>query len=238
MYRHVHAYKSPDCSKTHMDMMKLIALTSFFAELCIVVTSLEDGLKNDDDGDWLLFNTDITLEEMVAVVDATHYRQYYCQSGYHLQIFPNGTIGGTARDHDRYAILKYSLLMKPNTIILKGVDSGLYLAMNKYGQLYAKSTIGKDCLFKEEPFGEEWLLRFSSARHPHHKQGAQKRTSDLLYGHRSSWYVAIDRNGQPSNAAMTKPEYRRVKFLPRAVDPQKVPYLYDFPIARDVELLH
>ena len=29
-------------------------------------------------------------------------RQLYCQTGYHLQVLPNGRVAGTAKDHDKY----------------------------------------------------------------------------------------------------------------------------------------
>ncbi|XP_070553385.1 fibroblast growth factor 9-like [Ptychodera flava] len=176
--------------------------------------------------------TDDADDDIVAIFNAINYRQFYCRTGFHLQIFPNGSIGGTPEDHNRHAILKLVMVQTPNIVALKGVDSGLYLAMDRHGQLNTSSILTRSCVFKEEQMAD-YYSRFSSVRHP------SKRKRDPGTGEEKTmddpWYIALDQKGLPTNAQMTKPEYKRVQFLPRAVDPEKVPYLYNFPVVQQLQ---
>ncbi|XP_058478707.1 fibroblast growth factor 4A [Solea solea] len=89
----------------------------------------------------------------------------YCRVGigYHLQILPNGSVGGV-HNPTEFSWLKV-FAMKHGVVGIKGVKSGLFLCMSKEGQAYGTEQFSSDCLLKEN-LEENHYTTYSSLSHP------------------------------------------------------------------------
>ncbi|KAJ8350899.1 hypothetical protein SKAU_G00260290 [Synaphobranchus kaupii] len=89
----------------------------------------------------------------------------YCRIGigYHLQILPNGTVGGV-HEHTEYSWLKV-FAMKQGVVGVQGLKSGLYLCMNRDGVSHGLSLFMADCLFRES-LEENHYTTYSSFSYP------------------------------------------------------------------------
>uniref|UniRef100_A0A3B4WDV7 Fibroblast growth factor n=1 Tax=Seriola lalandi dorsalis TaxID=1841481 RepID=A0A3B4WDV7_SERLL len=88
----------------------------------------------------------------------------YCRVGigYHLQILPNGSVGGVHKPTE-YSWLKM-FAMKHGVVGIKGVKSGLYLSMSGQGLLYLSLNLISEQ--HSENLEENHYTTYSSLSHP------------------------------------------------------------------------
>ncbi|XP_043077744.1 fibroblast growth factor 1b [Puntigrus tetrazona] len=128
-------------------------------------------------------------------------QKLYCRNGgYHLRIQPSGTVDASRQENDAYTLLKVKAV-KAGLVAIRGHETGLYLAMDKYGKLYGTVTLNDECYFVEK-MEENHYNTYRSQR----------------YQENGDWYVGIRKNGWAKNGSKTHKGQNAIYFLPIPVD--------------------
>uniref|UniRef100_A0A3B3RHP5 Fibroblast growth factor n=1 Tax=Paramormyrops kingsleyae TaxID=1676925 RepID=A0A3B3RHP5_9TELE len=122
----------------------------------------------------------------------------YCRVGigYHLQILPNGNIGGVHEptEYCRFCWLKV-FSMQWGVVGIKGLKSNLYLCMSSAGIAWGSEHFMAECLFRED-MEEDHYTTYASASHP-------------------GLYLALSHNGQAKRGNTVQKENPCAHFLPQ-----------------------
>ncbi|XP_007655811.2 fibroblast growth factor 6 [Ornithorhynchus anatinus] len=122
-------------------------------------------------------------------------RRLYCGVGigFHLQVHPDGRVSGTHRESP-YSLLEISAVER-GVVSLFGVESLLFVAMDKRGRLYGSAGFQEECKFRET------LL-------PNHYNAYESSP------HRGS-FIALSKRGRPKRGTKVSPAMTVTHFLPR-----------------------
>lgn len=138
-------------------------------------------------------------------------RQLYCRNGYHLEILPSGRVRGTRLDNSRYGTLEF-VSIHPGVVTIRGVETGLYLAMDSGGHLYGSENLIEECFFQEN-FEHNNYNTYSATKRRNHST--------------RKCYVAITKEGRAREGCRSKSYQKFTHFLPRPIDSSKVKWQYE-----------
>ncbi|KAL0973754.1 hypothetical protein UPYG_G00210480 [Umbra pygmaea] len=126
-------------------------------------------------------------------------RLYCMNGGHHLQILPDGMVGGERDENDIHTILRVSSV-DHGVVIIQGKEAGHYLAMSNEGKLHSSSTVTDECYFLEK------------MEENHYNTYMPQKYQD------SGWYVALKKNGKPKLGSRTHIGQKAIFFLPRRLE--------------------
>lgn len=118
------------------------------------------------------------------------------QNGRCLIIDSDGNVKGS-QDTEEYGLLEISSIGFNNEVRLRGVKSGLFLAMDERGRLYGEINPESDA------------TSFLSG-----VNGAYNIYQAKAHAGEESWYVGLRRKGEPKPGPLTRPEQKAARFLP------------------------
>ncbi|XP_010211028.1 PREDICTED: fibroblast growth factor 1 [Tinamus guttatus] len=120
----------------------------------------------------------------------------YCSNGGHfLRIRPDGRVDGTRDRSDPHVRLQLSA-RSAGEVYIRGAASGLYLAMDPGGRLYAAQLPSDECLFLER-LEENHYNTYVSKVH------AEQR-----------WFVGLKKDGSSKAGPRTHGGQKAILFLP------------------------
>ncbi|XP_061691354.1 putative fibroblast growth factor 1 [Syngnathoides biaculeatus] len=129
----------------------------------------------------------------------TSTRLYCMNGGHHLQILPDGTVRGQRDETDVHTFLQLRAVA-PGVVVIRGRQTGQFLAMNEEGHLYASPSVNDECHFLER-LEENHYNTYRSHKYQE-----------------NSWYVALKKNGKPKPGPRTHIGQKAIFFLPRRLD--------------------
>ncbi|CAH2300889.1 fibroblast growth factor 2 [Pelobates cultripes] len=121
-------------------------------------------------------------------------KRLYCKNGgYFLRINSDGRVDGSREKGDSHIKLQIQAEER-GVVSIKGIGANRYLAMKDDGRLVALRHITDECFFYERLEANNYNT-YRSRKY-------------------SDWYVALKRNGQYKNGAITGPGQKAILFLP------------------------
>ncbi|XP_028840338.1 fibroblast growth factor 1b isoform X2 [Denticeps clupeoides] len=124
----------------------------------------------------------------------------YCRNGgHHLRIQADGAVDGSRKENDINTVVTVKAV-SAGVVVIKGSETGRYLAMNQNGQLYGSKTLSEECHFMEK-LEENHYNTYRSQKYGN--------------GH---WYVGLRKDGRPKLGGNTDMGQNSVYFLPRPVE--------------------
>ncbi|XP_010895384.2 putative fibroblast growth factor 1 [Esox lucius] len=134
------------------------------------------------------------------LLDFKKLTRLYCRNGgYHLQILPDGTVGGKRDENDIHTVLRVKSV-DHGVVVIQGTEAGRYLAMSDDGKLNSLLTITDECYFLEK------------MEENHYNTYQSQKYKD------SGWYVALKKNGKPKLGSRTHIGQKAIFFLPRRLE--------------------
>ncbi|KAI1888230.1 hypothetical protein AGOR_G00182890 [Albula goreensis] len=121
-------------------------------------------------------------------------KRLYCKNGgYFLRITTDGRVDGIRDKNDPQIRLQLQAT-SVGEVVIKGVSSNRYLAMNKDGRLFGVRRVTDECYFFERLESNNYNT-YRSRKFP-------------------DWYVALKRNGQHKPGSKTSLGQKAILFLP------------------------
>uniref|UniRef100_A0A4W3H122 Fibroblast growth factor n=1 Tax=Callorhinchus milii TaxID=7868 RepID=A0A4W3H122_CALMI len=126
-----------------------------------------------------------------------------CQLGFCLRIHSDGSVDGTKDEASPLALFNL-IPVGLRVVAIQGVKCGLYIAMNSEGYLYTSERFTPECKFKESVF-ENYYVTYSSLQYRQQESGR-------------SWYLGINKHGQPMKGNRVKKTKAAAHFLPKLIE--------------------